>query len=118
MASNFSNRMVPETLRTVNFAAITGTSYVGIGSALANPSHFMYIVNTTNQLLIFSLDGVNDHFVIAANSFFLPDIMTNRSDNGGSFYVAQGTRFYVRAPSVDPISGDVYLSTFYGFQND
>jgi len=117
MANN-SVRAVFEPLRTLAAAAITGTSYVGIGSALANPCHLSLIQNLTDQLLIFSIDGINDHFALPANGFFLPDVTANRTNTSGSFSIAQGTRFYVRASGTVPTTGSVYVTTVFGFQND
>jgi hypothetical protein len=117
MANN-SIRAIFEPLRTVAGTAITGSSYIGIGSPLANPCHLSLIQNLTDQLLLFSIDGVNDHFALPAGGFFLPDITANRTDTGGALFIAQGTRFYVRAPATDPTTGAVYVTTVFGFQND
>lgn len=71
----------------------------------------MYIVNTTDVLLTFSDDGVNDKFVLASGSHIIIDITTNNTTVGGSFTISQGQRIYVKGA---PTSGDVYLSVFYG----
>jgi len=111
MASqNLSVRLYPETLRTLGYAAISA-AYAGIGSAFANPSRLLYVVNVTDVLITFSFDGVNDHFVIPSQAYLLIDVTSNRSDNGGIFAISQGQRIYAKgAPSL----GSVYLSTFYG----
>lgn len=71
----------------------------------------MYIVNTTDVLLTFSDDGVNDKFVLASGSHIIIDITTNNTAVGGSFTISQGQRIYVKG---SPTSGSVYLSVFYG----
>lgn len=105
-----SIRLYPEPLRTLAFGSITGT-YAGIGTAFADPSRILYIVNSTDALLTFSLDGVNDHFVIPATSHLILDVTSNKSLLGGAFSIAQGTRIYVKGT---PSMNSVYLSTFYG----
>jgi len=109
-AQNLAMRLYPETLRTLAYTSIS-VAYAGIGSALANPSRILYIVNTTDVLLTYSFDGVNDHFVIPSQAFVILDVSSNMSLPGGSMTIAQGQRIYVKgAPSL----GSTYMSTFYG----
>jgi hypothetical protein len=109
-AQNLAVRIYPEVLRTLAFGAISGT-YAGIGAALLNPARIIYLVNTTDVLLTFSFDGVNDHFVIPSQSYILIDVTSNMTLMGGALAVAQGQRIYVKGA---PGAGTVYLSTFYG----
>jgi hypothetical protein len=109
-AQNLAVRIYPEVLRTLAFGAITG-AYAGIGSAFLNPVRIMYILNTTDALLTFSFDGVNDHFVIPTNSYLLFDVTSNMTLTGGALSVAQGQRIYVKGV---PTLGAVYLSAFFG----
>jgi hypothetical protein len=99
-----------EPLRSLAFGSISGT-YAGIGTAFAHPSRIMHITNTTDVLLTFSMDGVNDHFVVPTNGFILIDITSNKANQVGVMAIAQGTRIYVKG---SPTLGSVYLSTFYG----
>ncbi len=103
-------RLYPEVLRSIAFGSISGT-YAGIGTALLNPARIVYLVNTTDVLLTFSFDGVNDHFVIPSQSYLLIDVTSNMTVMGGALSVAQGQRIYVKGA---PGSGTVYLSTFFG----
>jgi hypothetical protein len=109
-SANLAVRWYCEPLRSLAFGSIS-SSYAALGTAFANPSRQIYIVNYTDVLLTFSLDGTHDHFVVAPNSHFISDIMTNASIAGGSWAAAQGQVIYVKgAPTVNA----VYLSTFYG----
>jgi hypothetical protein len=108
--SSLAIRLLPEPLRTEAFGAI-GAGYTAIGTALVNPSRILYMVNTTNALLTFSLDGVNDHFVIPASTSIVLDLTTNKSDQGGVANISAGTTIYVKGA---PGSGSVYLTTWYG----
>lgn len=111
-AANLPIRFRAEILRSIAFGSISGT-YAGVGLPLANPCRQFKIDNLTDALMIFSIDGVNDHFVVPSNGFFLNDVSSNTSQYGG-FYIAQGDRLYVRQASSAPTSGSVYFSVFYG----
>jgi hypothetical protein len=108
--SNLAVRLLCETLRTLAFGSVSGT-YARLGTPFLNPARLMYIVNTTDVLLTFSLDGVNDHFVVASNAYLIVDVTTNRSDTGGALAISQGQQIYVKG---SPSLGSVYLSVFYG----
>lgn len=110
MSINLAVRLYPEPIRSLAFGSISGT-YAGIGTPFVNPSRITYIVNTTDVLLTFSFDGINDHFVIPSQAYLLIDISSNASITGGAFNIAANQRIYVKGA---PGSGTVYLSTFFG----
>jgi hypothetical protein len=115
--SNLSIRALPEPVRSTAFGSITGT-YTGIGAPFDNPVHWFMVQNLTDAPVMISWDGINDHFPLPANGYVIMDVATNKTLTGGTFMVAQGTRFYVRSLTVtDPTLGSVYLSIFYGFTN-
>lgn len=109
--SILSIRFRAEQLRSLAFGSISGT-YMGIGTAVQHPILQLYIVNTTDADLVFSLDGVTDHFMIPAQSFLLDDISSNKG-LGGGLYLSEGTRLYVKEIGT-PTLGSVYFSAFYG----
>lgn len=110
MTVNLSVRIYPEVLRSLAFGSISGT-YAGIGTPFLHPIRIIHITNTSDALLTFSFDGVNDHFVVQANGFILLDVTANATISGSSFHIAQNVRIYVKgAPSL----GSVYLAAFYG----
>lgn len=113
--SNLAIRVMPETVRTVAFGSISGT-YTGIGTSFANPVHWFMIQNLTDASVMVSWDGINDHFPLPSNGYVIMDVTANKTQTGGAFYIAQGTRFYVKQlGAVAASSGSVYLSIFYGF---
>src|SRR5271170_6654570 len=116
--SNLAIRALPEPVRTLDYTSISG-SYVGIGSAFENPLHWFMVQNFTDQAIMVSWDGINDHFPLSANGYVIMDVSSNKSLPAGTFLVSQGTRFYVRALDGGslPSLGAVYLSTFYGWTN-
>lgn len=104
-------RMLFEPQRTLGFAAI-GAAYMGVGTAINHPARQFFIQNLTDATLQFSFDGINDHFPLPANGFFLSDITSNLA-RGEGFFLAEGERLYVKLLGA-PTSGSVYLSIIYG----
>jgi len=113
MAYNVSIRLLAEELRSLAHGSILAPgTYMGIGDALEHPARIVLIQNHTDAALMFSLDGLTDHFPLAANTQFVLDVSSNKTQDGG-FYLAQGQRLYVTQIDA-PSSGSVYLSVFYG----
>lgn len=114
MSNSRAIRMEFEPLRSIAFGSIPAGTYVGgnIGTAMENGIVQFKVDNLTNALLTFSIDGLNDHFVVPANGFWLSDISSNQISQSGLF-LAKGDIFYVKQNGV-PTSGSVYLSVVYG----
>lgn len=104
-------RMLAEPVRSIAFGSISGT-YAGIGAFFANPIRILLVQNLSDALLMFSLDGLDDHFPVNADSFVLLDVTANKTIDQGAFF-AQGTRVYVKEIGT-PSTGSVYVSVFYG----
>lgn len=112
MAANLPVRMLFEPQRTLGFAAI-GAAYMGVGTAVDHPVRQFLIWNLTDATLQFSFNGVDDHFPIPQNGYFLDDVTSNKSTVSGGFYLAQGERLYVKQLGV-PTTGSVYFTVIYG----
>jgi len=104
-------RLAAETIRSLAFGSI-GAAYTGIGTRFDNPVSIFYVQNMTDKSLMFSLDGVNDHFALPQGGYLLLDVTGNKTNSQG-FYIAEGSRLYVKEIDT-PTSGSVYLSLFYG----
>ena len=113
--ATLSVRLVPETLRSLAAGSI-GAAYMGVGTAFDNPVRIVFIQNLTDQTLMFSFDGTNDHFPLTANGYLLLDITANKTERGGALFIGEGTRVYVKEITT-PTAGDVYVTTFYGSQD-
>lgn len=108
--SNISIRMALEPQRTLASGAI-GAAYMGVGTAVEHPVRQFFIQNLTDATLQFSFDGVNDHFPLPANGFFLSDITSNNA-KGANFALPEGSRLYVKNIGA-PTTGSVYFSVIY-----
>jgi hypothetical protein len=110
-----SIKFLPEPQRVISAATIAGSpgAYLGVGTAIANPARQFLIWNLTDAELQFSFDGINDHFPLPGNGFFLDDISSNQSASQ-SYLLAQGTRLYVKTIGT-PSTGSVYFTVFYGY---
>lgn len=109
-----SIRLLFEPVQSLASGSMSG-SYMGIGLPLANPARMIFVQNLTDATLMFSLDGISDHFPLPAEGFLLLDITANKARDQG-FYIAEGTRFYVKEIGT-PSTGSVYLSVMYGIDN-
>lgn len=115
MSSSLPIRIKAEPQRSISAATIAASAgvYLGIGTSFANPIRIFYLFNQTDALLQFSWDGINDTFVLPSEGFILLDITSNKTINGGGFYLAEGDRVFVKTLGT-PTVGSVYLSVFYG----
>jgi hypothetical protein len=107
-----SIKILAEPVRTLAFGSI-GADYMGVGTSIDNPARIIFIQNLTDETLMFSLNGVDDHFPLAASGFIILDLTTNKIFQAGAF-IAVGTRLYVKDLGVAPSTGSVYFTTFYG----
>lgn len=107
-----SIRFKAEPVRSLAFGSI-GAGYTGVGTVVDHPIRQFLIQNLTDETVMLSFDGINDHFPIPANGFFLNDISSNQSHSAQGWFLAQDSRLYVKQLGV-PTSGAVYFSVFYG----
>ena len=112
MADLLAVRFAAEPIRSLAFGSIS-TAYAGIGTEMTRPIRMMHMVNTTDQVLMLSFDGIEDHIIIPSNGYYIYDITTNKTSEQG-FYLAQGERLYVRDIGVACTLGGAYLTVFYG----
>lgn len=112
MGVNTSVRLLAEPLRSLAFGSI-GATYMGVGTAFNHPIRIVQLQNLSNQVVIFSFDGVDDHVAVPSNGFLLLDVAANKSEQGGNWVVGQGDRIYVKEDTVTPTSGSVYVTSFY-----
>lgn len=111
MNYNLALKMVPEPVRSLAFGSINNT-YMGIGTAFEHPIRILFVQNLTDATLMFSLDGIDDHFPLPGSGFLLLDITSNKTLAQGCF-IAEGQRVYVKEEET-PTTGSVYVSAFYG----
>ena len=112
MSINNATRVLPETLRTVLFGAISGT-YAALGTPLEHSAHAIILQNLTDTTMVFSWNGTNDHQVLAAGTSLVLDVTANKTSSAGAFYIAKSTQFWVKQLTA-PSSGSVYLTALYG----
>lgn len=106
-----SQTAVIDAYRTLAFGGISG-SYAVVGTPFTHMTRLFCITNNTNGDLIFSLDGTTNQLFVAAASFKLFDLMTNK-ELSAPFFLPAGTQFYCKQKTA-PSSGDVYIEAIYG----
>lgn len=117
MSTSDSLRIGALPVQSLAFGSILGT-YVPIGIPSLSSSRLLLLQNLTDQLLMFSLDGISDHIPMNMMSSMIFDITTNRTANASGFYLAANTRIYVRSTGVAPTLGSAYVTFFIGVNNN
>jgi hypothetical protein len=105
-------RFLAEPVRSISFLAL-GPAYMGIGTPIDHPARQFLIWNRTDVDLMFSFNGVDDHFLIPANTGLIDDVCSNTSISQG-WFLAKETRLYVKELATPAGAGAVYFSVFYG----
>jgi hypothetical protein len=109
---SFTNKAQVDVLRTLAFGSLAAT-FTPVGAPFSFQARIICFTNTTNEDVIFSMDGVTDQLIVPAGSFKLFDItMNHRPVNMDDFCFAIGTQWYVRYTAA-PSSGAVYIEVVY-----
>ena len=103
---------VIDTIRSLAFGGISG-AYATVGSVTTDATRLVCITNATNGDMFFSDDGVNNKLFLAAGSFKLFDICSNRDDSNGAYLLPSNMQWYVKQ-STAPSKGAVYVEVLYG----
>ncbi len=106
----YTNRIGYETIRSIDSSTFSG-SYQALGTALLHSACIVKIVNNSNQLVTISIDGINDHDILPANSFFLYDYTSNTPPGAvNGEFARQGRQYLVKGSAG---TGLVYLVVQY-----
>jgi hypothetical protein len=90
-----------------------GATFSPVGAPFSYQARIICFTNTTNEDVIFSMDGSTDQLIVPAGSFKLFDItMNHRPVNMDDFVFSIGTQWYVRYTAA-PGSGAVYIEVVY-----
>ena len=110
--SSLSVQFAMEPLRTLLFSGINPV-YTSIGTPLNEGIRIFAVQNLTDVIIAFSLDGLNDNFVLPANGYRIVDVSANDA-LGQGWYIPMGTRFYARTFGSPTTTGAVYVDVAYG----
>lgn len=84
---------------------------MGVGTPFENALRIFKLQNLTDVPVYISFDGLTDHIYLPPQAFEVYDISTNRINNEG-YFIAEGTRIYVKEAAASPTSGSVYVGGF------
>lgn len=104
-------RFLPAILQELGYAGIVSDGFILVGG-FDQPVRNILIQNLTDQLLIFSWDAINAHFVLPSCSDWAIDVGTNRGTSNTASIPA-GYGVYAKAYSTLPTSGSAFVSYFY-----
>ena len=100
-------------LKSLAFGSI-GAPYVAVGTPFEKPIHLLKMQNFTDQNLLISFDGITDHDVLAANSAWVYDFGSNKTETAGGLFLPQGMRVYVKQEAgMAPSTGNCYAASIY-----
>lgn len=102
-----------DAVRELAFGSV-GASYAALGSAFTHYPRIIGITNSTDVDVYISFDGSTNQLRLAANSFKLYDVSTNRVRDDGVFFPI-GTQIYAKRVSGAPSTGAVWAEVMYGF---
>ncbi len=105
-----STVLYPMPMATFNSASLTG-SYQAIGNPFPDEARIVKLVNDSTVPVVVSIDGVTNHDIAPAGSFFLYDIGTNRGNSAPLMCLQRGTQFYINGSAG---TGSIYLVAWFG----
>lgn len=103
----YGTRAKFEAVREIAFGSV-GATYTAVGGAITDHARLVRFVNTMNDEVYISLDGTTDQLRLAAGSFLLLDVSTNKIRDDGLF-IPVGTVFYVKEVGGGQTSGSVWI---------
>jgi len=106
------NNVLPVLLSSFDASGILGT-YQPITNAggFEQPIFYLKINNTSNQAILISFDGVNDHDYLLANSIWTINFQTNNAPNNNMAQLAKHTNVYAKGALAG--IGKIYVSAWY-----
>jgi hypothetical protein len=104
---NQLQRLTFDIMRSLDHTLING-GFTAIGTDLTHPANQFMVSNFTNVPLVFSTDGSNDHFVLAAGAQWIND------DKANNIFFPVGSTIWVSELTGAATSGAVYFSVIYG----
>lgn len=107
----FGTRVEFEAIREAAFGSV-GSSYAALGSALIDHARLIRIVNSSNAEVYISFDGSTNQVRLAASSFILLDLCSNKVQDDG-FFIPVGTIIYQKRVSGAPSLGAVWAEVMY-----
>lgn len=93
-------------------AASVAAGYTAIGDPLENPAVIFTVKNLTNEQVMFSFNGVDDHFTLEKDGTYNVNCNANQSQRSGALYLPEGTTIYVKRVGT-PNTGNVYVTIGY-----
>ena len=99
-------------LRSLAFGSITN-SYAKVGTALVEPVRLIAFDNPTDGDMLVSTDGSTDMLFLAAGTFKLFDLTTNKLSIDTQWVFNVGTQFYVKYSSA-PSKSAFYIACLWG----
>ena len=107
----YGTRVGFDAVRELAFGSISGT-YATVGTPTSDNVRIISLNNSTDQEVYITFNGTTDNLRMAANSFQLYDLSSNKIRDDGLF-IASGTQVSVREVSASVTSGAFWFSVIF-----
>jgi len=104
------NSVKPLLLSSMLSSAVTGMYAPLNGIGFAHPPFFFTITNASNQPILISYNGIDDHDFLAANTSFDFPTQSNSQPNAQVALFPKNTIVYIKGVAG---TGSIYLSGYY-----
>ena len=106
-----STRLIADPVHSLAAGSMSA-AYMGIGPVFDHSGRMVLVNNLTDDILTFSYDGVNDHFILPVYTSLLLTIDWNKDSVDDYLAIPKGSRLYVKHSSYTPTVGSVYVTYF------
>lgn len=110
----YTQRLQYENIRSADTAS--ATTYLLLGTPLAQASSLIKMVNLSNKNILVSIDGVNAVDICPANGFWLYDV-TSDSPKSSDVFVDKGRQYSIKTTDGAAGTGLVYLVVQFVLKN-
>lgn len=109
--AKFNSRVSFDTIRELGFASI-GANYALVGTPFDDEVCMLAIINTTDQDLYLSDDGINNKIYLPTQTARIYDFASNKSNTTErTKVISDGSAFFVKHSGVAPLSGSIFIET-------
>ena len=113
---SFNQCAVADVMRTA-LAANINAAYAAVGAPYTHFIRIMFMDNLTNQNVIISFDGINDHFILIASSTKEINFTSNEVANYNGFFPPLNLQIYAKYETIQPTTGSLYIEAIYSRGN-
>ena len=102
--------IVPIELQSIDSSTLSAANYTAIGNPIEGALTIIRITNASDEDVIISYDGVNEHGYIVSGGRFKDEFQSNARHDCGEWVLAKGTVIYAKGTAG---IGYIYVAGYY-----